>query len=145
MQVYSQLDQRWAQTKIGDTNITIAQAGCTLTCVAMSSDYFKESMTPLGVARTLTFTPDAKLVWSSIGKVFKTFEFLWREYSYNQDMIDEALKNPDKTCLLNVKGGNHWVLGIRRLFGTTYLVADPWTGMRKLYTGVVGCAILIRK
>lgn len=141
------LSQRvpYGDTKIGNTTRTLAEVGCTITCVAMSSSYFGEYKTNKELASALRFTSDAKILWSSIGEVFKTFKFSWRFYTNDRGIIDEALKNPQKTCLLNVDHGGHWVLGIKRLFGDTYWVADPWTGSRKVYSGVVGGAVLVRK
>jgi hypothetical protein len=144
-------------TKIGKTNRTLAEVGCTITCIAMSSSYFGEYKTNKELASALRFTADAKIIWASIGEVFKRFEFRWRFYSNDRKFIDdnriiientrisEAIKNPDKTVLLNVDHGGHWVLAIRRLYGDTYWVADPWTGTRKIYSGVVGGAVLVRK
>lgn len=132
-------------TKIGKTNTTLAQAGCTITCVAMSSSYFGEYKTNKELASALRFTADAKILWASIGEVFKTFAFHWRFYTNDRATIVEALNNPNKTVLLNVDHGGHWVLAIRRMYGDTYWVADPWTGTRKMYSGVVGGAVLVRK
>jgi len=132
-------------TKIGKTNRTLAEVGCTITCVEMSSSYFGEYKTNKELASALRFTADAKILWGSIGEVFKRFEFRWRFYSNDRQFISEAIKNQDKTVLLNVDHGGHWVLAIRRLYGDTYWVADPWTGTRKMYSGVVGGAVLVRK
>lgn len=132
-------------TKIGKTNRTLAEVGCTITCISMSSSYFGEYKTNNELASALRFTADAKILWASIGEVFKRFEFRWRFYSNDRQFISEAIKNPDKTVLLNVDNGGHWVLAIRRLYGDTYWVADPWSGTRKIYSGVVGGAVLVRK
>lgn len=141
------LSQRvpYGATKIGKTSRTLAEVGCTITCVAMSSSYFGEYRTNKELASALQFTADAKIIWSSIGKAFKRFEFLLRFYTNDRAIITEALSNPNKTVLLNVDHGGHWVLAVRRLYGDTYWVADPWTGTRKIYSGVVGGAVLVRK
>lgn len=164
----SQRDPRWGNVKIGNTKTLVKDKGCTITCIAMASDYFGYPYSPEYLAKTLSFTQEAKVIWSSIEKVCHGliqsvkmgmtelsewsgtaehgFKFDWRFYQYEQALIDEALKNPRKVSLLNVQGGAHWVVAIRRVpFTSTYWVADPWTGTRKLMSGVVGGAILIRK
>ena len=141
------LSQRvpYGATKIGKTSRTLAEVGCTITCVAMSSSYFGEYKSNKQLASSLRFTADAKILWSSIGEVFKTFEFYWRFYTNDRYIITEALNNPNKTVLLNVDNGGHWVLALRRLYGDTYWVADPWDSKRKIYSGIVGGSILSRK
>ena len=144
--VLSQRDDRWKDQKIGQTNRTIGQVGCTITCVSMSSSWFNEFRAPDVLAQKLKFTKDALLLWQSIGAYFKSFEFEWRFYTYDQARIDEALKNPNKTLLLNVDKGAHWVHALSRIpFTKSFWVADPWDGRRKLYSGAIGGAILKKK
>lgn len=144
-QIFSQRDPRWAYNKLGNTNRTMAQVGCTTTCVSMSGTYFGEDILPGDLCRKLSYTSDALLLWESIGKVFKKMTFGERLYTFNQIKFDEALKNPSKTLLINVKSGAHWVLAVKRLYGNTWIVCDPWDGKRKVYTGAIGGAILKKK
>lgn len=143
--VFSQRDERWAIKNLGKTNRTLAQVGCTTTCIAMSGTYFGEEILPFPLCQRLEYTADALVLWGSIGKVFKKMKFDYRYYTFNQLKFDEALKNPNKTLLLNVKSGGHWVLALRRLYGNTWWVADPWDGKRKMYTGAVGGAVLVKQ
>lgn len=144
--VMSQRDEQWKNVTIGNTNVTLGNKGCTITCVAMSSSWFGELKTPKQLAKELKFTDQALLIWSSIGNLFKNFQFEWRFYTYDQTRIDEALKNPGKTLLLNVDKGAHWVHALNRVpFMKTFWVADPWDGKKKFYSGVVGGAILVKK
>jgi hypothetical protein len=92
------------------------------------------------MSKIIDYTKDALILWASVSKV--GLNFVWRGYTENRAIIDEALKNPKKVCLLNVDNGGHWVLGVRRLWGGMYTVIDPWTGTKKMYSGVVGFAIL---
>lgn len=144
-QVFSQRDSRWAGKNLGQTNRAMAQVGCTTTCISMSGTFFGEDILPFPLCQKLSYTPDALVIWKSIGDVFKKMKFEYRYYSFNQLKFDEALKNPNKTLLLNVKSGGHWVLALRRLYGNTWWVADPWDGKRKVYTGAVGGAVLVKK
>jgi hypothetical protein len=109
----------------------------------MATSYFKNYFRPDTCARILNYTKDALILWASCVDI--GLQFLKRGYKYDQLIIDEALKNPDKVCLLNVDSGGHWVLGIYRVAGTsTFWVVDPWTGSRKFYRGVVGYATLTK-
>jgi hypothetical protein len=143
--VFSQRDSRWANKNLGKTNRTMAQVGCTTTCISMSGTYFEEDILPFPLCQELEYTKDALLIWSSIGKVFKRIEFDYRYFTFNQLKFDEALKSPNKTLLLNVDNGGHWVLALRRLYGNTWWVADPWTGTRKIYRGAIGGAVIRKK
>lgn len=150
---------KWGGVTIGKTDVLVRDKGCTITCIAMASDYFGYPYSPEYLAKTLSFTQEAKVIWSSIEKVchglIQTelsewsgtaehgFKFRWRFYKYDEKIIDEALKNPRKVALLNVQNGSHWVVAIKRIpFTSTFWVSDPWTGTRKLMRGVVGGAIL---
>lgn len=145
MLILSQRDKRWGNICLGKTKRTLAQVGCTTTAICMAADYFGCYINPGAAAQKISYTADALILWASIATVFSKMKFEWRQWGYKRDMIDAALKHPDYACLLNVDHGGHWVLGIKRLYGDTYWVADPWTGSRKLYSGVVGHATLRRK
>lgn len=114
--------------------------GCVTVCVSMATSFFNRYIDPGKMAKTLTYTKDALLLWASVSKV--GLNFVLRGYKDDRGMIDEALKHPKKVCLLNVDRGGHWVLGVRRMYGGMYLVIDPWDGRKKFYSGVVGFAIL---
>lgn len=144
--IFSQRDVRWASKTLGKTNRTMAAVGCTTTDVAMSGTWFGDTILPGDLCKKLRYTADALLIWASIAEVFPHMKFLWRFYSYDQVLIDEALKNPNKTVLLNVDSGRHWVHALSRIpFTRTFWVADPWTGTKKMYSGVIGGAILTKK
>lgn len=145
-QIFCQRDKRWSNTTLGKTNRTMAQVGCTTTGIAISGTWFGETILPGDLCKKLRYTDDARILWASIGEVFKTMEFWWRFYKYDQVLIDEALKNPNKTLLLNVDDGGHWVVALKRIPLTKkFWVADPWDGRKKIYSGIVGGAILKRK
>lgn len=150
MTIYSQLDKRWANVKIGKTNITVGQQGCTLSDVCTIGSYFGETITPgdLAVVPGL-FTKDAKIIWGNLGKVFKKFKFEWRAMSYNATeakKVAKYLADPAKACILQVNHGAHWVVAAKLgTDGKTLNVIDPWGGVRipdviKKYRDIVGVA-----
>jgi len=146
MKIFCQRDKRWFDKYLGKTKQKMAAVGCTTTDIAMSGTWFGEEILPYPLCQELEYTPDALVIWSSIGKVYKRMKFHWRFYTYDQKLIDEALKNPNKTLLLHVDNGGHWVHALWRVPGfKKFWVADPWDGKKKFYSGVVGGSILIKK
>lgn len=146
---HSQNDPRWKNVTIGKSKSTLGQFGCTLDCLSDASSYFGEETTPDILAKKLSFLVD-KVIWSSIGKFFKTFQFKWRFYKYDQNLIDDALlKNKNTVVLLNVNGGKHWVFALGKVPLLGYRCSDPYTFPAKTKyfspASVVGGAILIRK
>ena len=141
MQILSQLDPLWADVKLGDTNRTIAQVGCTTICLSETTDYFGIYSDPKTCARKLLYDSNAMVIWSSLKNI--GLSLVSRVRAYNQQAIDQAIKDPNTTCLLNVDKGGHWVLALSRVpFTSTYWVADPYEGRRRLYSGVVGYAVI---
>jgi GH25 family lysozyme M1 (1,4-beta-N-acetylmuramidase) len=125
----SQRDKEWGDDKIGNTPYLIKNLGCTITCISMASAWFNNYREPDWMARNLEFTPDAKVYWKSIDKVLD-FKFEWRFYNFQKDRITEAIANPKKVCLFEIKK-RHWVVALRKSIvpgSTWYKVADPWTG-----------------
>jgi hypothetical protein len=144
--IYSQRDWKWRNKKIGQSNVTVGEKGCTLTDICMGGSFFGDTITPDRAAEDLEFTLDGRVLWASIDKLFRHMAFHWRFYSYDRNMADEALANPNKVMILNVDRGEHWVFALKRIPMTDmFWVADPWDGKKKVYRGVVGGAILKRK
>jgi len=139
----SQRDNRWSFKTIGNTKVTIGAMGCTITCLSMASDWFGCYHDPDWMAKNLSFTNDAKVYWSSIDRQ-TCFKFEWRFYKYEESRILEAIKNPNKVCLLNVYN-KHWVLAVKKIIGGFWVV-DPWTGGNKFYaTGSISGGAILKK
>ena len=149
MQSFSQLDARWSSDKIGRSSLTIGRWGCCISSIAMIATYFGEVITPPELAHNVAnFTPDGLVDWGKIK--LKTMKFDARERKLNKERIALYLKDPNKAVILNVNGGAHWVVGIRKtLLGDSYVVLDPWGGVKvdvvKKYRNVVGAAYFSRK
>ena len=114
----------------------------------MGGSWFGEVQTPGVLAKKLRFLVD-KVIWQSIGEVYHSMKFIWRFYTPNTGIIDEALKNKDKVVLLNISNGKHWVFARYKipLFG--YLTQDPYPFPSKIRrvkaSEIVGGAVLCRK
>lgn len=138
---FGQRNPLWAGVKLGSTNRTIAQVGCTTCCMSDAASYFGMFRDPAYLAKTLKYTSDALIIWQSLPIVGLS---LVKRFYQTEPLttITEALKNPGKVVALNVDRGGHWVFAIRYLGFGRYWVHDPWTGTKKIYSGVVGGAII---
>jgi len=148
MTYYSQNNSMWKNVKIGKSNSTLGSYGCTIDCIADGGSWFGEDIRPDVLARKLDFMVD-KVIWSSIGNVYKKMKFLWRFYDANTKLIDEALNDPRKVVMLNIQGGKHWVFGRFKIPFFGYMTQDPYpypSKMRRVSVKeIVGGAILISK
>lgn len=147
MKYLSQRDKRWSDLYLGPSKCKVYAFGCTTTCISMFSDWYGEYKDPGVLARSLTYTKDGLLYWSSIGKVYKTITFKWRFYSHDKKLITTALSSRWDTVLLNVDRNKHWVAALYHVPFVGYMAADPWTGFKRLYkyNEVGGGSILTRK
>ncbi len=92
------------------------------------------------MAKVLLYTPDALIIWRSLSNA--GLKLVNRFHTFNQPIIAEALKNPNKVVALNVDRGGHWVFALRELPFGRYWVHDPWDDRKKVYSGVVGGAVI---
>ena len=67
--------------------------------------------------------------------------FETRGLGNNIDFIQNALKDPSRGVILNVNGGAHWVVAVRKaVFGDSFWALDPWDGKMRIAKNVVGYA-----
>lgn len=148
MYYFGQRNPQWSWVKLGKTNRTIGQVGCTTCTLSDASSYFKNEKRPDLLAKTLDYTPDALILWGSLPKVGLKLKTRFYGNSWNgvptKTIIEEALKNPDTTVSLNVDGGAHWVFALKSLGFGKYWVHDPWYDRKSIYGGVVGGAIITK-
>ena len=132
MILISQQSPKWNFKTIGNSKTTIGAMGCTICGLSMLSDYFGGYKDPAWMSKNLQFMYD-KVIWKSIDKVLN-FNFVWRGYKYDEKVILDALKDPKKACLLEIRKA-HWVVGIKKVPLLGYWVADPWPigGSRHFY------------
>jgi ABC-type bacteriocin/lantibiotic exporter with double-glycine peptidase domain len=128
MLLLGQRDSRWASKPIGGSKITIGGYGCTITNLAMLSDWYGCYHDPAWMAKYLRFTAGGLLLWQSVSEKL-CFKFQWRQYGYNEKRIMDSLAGKTTSCILQIHG-NHWVVGIKKLFNK-YYIADPWTKTRR--------------
>ena len=136
MNILAQRDPRWKDLKIGASNSSIGNYGCTLTCLAMLA-----GTTPNVINNHLTTAKgylEDRIIWSTLNKTNcgLTFPENGRKYSYDNEGVLQAIKD-NGGCLVEVDfdgvittpNDRHWVLFIGD--GKAY---DPWTGTERFTT-----------
>jgi len=149
MEILSQRDLRWASKKLGLSNLTVGNKGCTTTCLAMAASYFGETISPLQIASNVNnYTKEGLIIWGNLN--FKKMKFVSRERLWpSQNLLKECLKDPNRVILLEVNDGAHWVLATGFNWFGRLMCADPWMADRcdllKRYKNITGAAIFARK
>ena len=111
-----QTDPRWANKKLGNSNL--GKIGCVCTCAAMAA-----GTTPDKVVDACDFTPTGEIYWTSLAKI--GLSFVWRGYKYSNSEVLKYIADCG-FCLVEVlhpSGIKHWILAIG---GGKIL--DPLTG-----------------
>ena len=109
--LFKQTDSRWSGTYIGTK--TIAQVGCTTTCIAMMYSYKYGTTYPNTMRNKLTYSNN-DLYWSSAtssGAISGTYSYSSLTQSVMQTIVNQLKAN--KPVLLgskNLSGGQHWVV-----------------------------------
>lgn len=123
---------------MGNSRLTLGGWGCTTTDISMLSDFFGEYLSPAQLASRLNlYTNSGLIIWTELNKIFSKFKFTWRQYGFNQALVDESLKNPAKAVILEVYQANkvdkHWIVAARKTWlglGSDYVGIDPLTGKK---------------
>lgn len=145
MNYFGQRDPRWSGVHLGKSKRTVYTDGCTTSTIADASSYFGFERNPGQLAGgLLSYTLEGYILWESIPLALN-FKLFKRSRFYDKPAILDGLKDPNKTVSLNVDGGRHWVFALSALPFNKFWVHDPWTNSKKVYGGVVGSAIMIKK
>jgi len=148
MKLVWQRDPKWRNKRIGQSNLTIGNYGCTISCLSMFSDWYKGYKDPSWMSENLKFTQDGKLLWQSITQSSLPMKFVYRYYKRDDKKILEILKSKDGVCLIEVNR-NHWValVGYSRIYG--FKVNDPYYNdtiyLNRRYKLITGFAEITRK
>ena len=148
--VFSQNDPIWKNDKIGGTNLTVGNYGCTTSCVSDGGTWFGEIITPKELAsHKELYTSGGLIIWKMIKTIFKKMKFFYRYYSFNESIIDKYLIiNPNTVVLLNVDRGYHWVFALSKGNGG-YTCSDPYPYLAKKrfysFNDIDGFTVLIKK
>lgn len=152
MKLYSQRDSRWAELKLGESNLTMGRFGCTTTAISMLTTYFHPDRTPAEIIDKqnpyhIQYTKDGLIIWNTCR--FENFTFYLRTQGRNDTEIQRHLKDPNLAVILEVADHSHWVLPVSYLPILGYKAADPWVGdycnVLKRYKNITGAAYFRRK
>jgi len=133
MFVYKQGDSRWADKTIGNTDLTLARWGCTITSICMLfTKFYRKSLYPNEVCKTWKFTdkktypslPEGLILWHETD--FDGMEFVKRGYGYNKEEIKKYAQDKNYAVIVEVEN-RHWC-AVTWFGGTWPVLADPWTG-----------------
>ena len=127
MIIYSQRDSRWAQLKLGFSQLTMGRFGCTTCCISMLTTYYHPDETPDKTVKTIKYTPGGLVIWNSVS--YPNFKFTKRYYFRDNKVIEAYIKDPKKAVILEVQH-SHWVVATGKSFFGGYNIADPWFGDR---------------
>lgn len=129
-----QRDPRWAKEKIGQSNSTLYDFGCTITALCMALERLRGiPASPSDAAKFWKFTSDGKILWQFTK--FKGMKFVWRGYMPDYQSVKEFTDNPKKAAIIQVKFGKnfdkiHWVF-LEKVEGEKILhIIDPIDGKR---------------
>ena len=128
---YKQTDSRWANKKIGSTNYTIGDIGCTTTALAMTESYRTgTTVYPDAMSKKLTYASSGMLYWPS--NYSNTTDFT----NYMQTIYN--LLRQGKPVIVGAKkanGSQHWVVvtgvyGVSTLTPAAFKINDPGSSTR---------------
>lgn len=126
---FLQTDPKWASLKLGTSNYTLAQQGCTITDVAMVLNYLGYKTNPQILNQQLTensaYTENGNLLW------FKLEDLYPVKYKHRRVFSSKTIENSLRSEILPIvrvklaEGElEHWVL-IVGADGEDFLVMDP--------------------
>src|SRR3989304_8771855 len=124
MILLSQNDSKWKSKKLGFSNVSIGDFGCTLTCISML--WNSDPVTVNDWMKNNGGFADLNLIYWA-----KLPGFKWRGWTYENAKVKEAIAQYG-ACIVetdfntNPKDGSHFVVAIGN--GQIY---DPWDGKQK--------------
>ena len=134
---FLQTDKRWAKDKIGGSNETVAQVGCTISCVAMSLTHKGFKVTPKDLNKKLKsargYTSRGWLKWYTIQKLTNSKFKVYVPRHFNNLLIDKLLlEKKDIIAKIMINGFiSHWVLIVGKQ-SYQYLVKDPLESSKEI-------------
>lgn len=150
MNKFSQNSPFWKNVKMGISNCTLGRFGCTSSSLATLGSWFGDTLTPESYAnRKNLYTLGGYILWTQIEKISKKIKFKWRNWGFDEKMIDKYLiKNPNTGVVANVDFGYHWVALLKKT-KKGYLASDPYPYPVKdreyLKSDIVGFAVIEKK
>jgi len=121
-----QCDSEWGNNKLGTCSLTVCQAGCAMSCVAMALSTKGYDINPGTLNSWLDghagYESGCDIVWAAVNS-FKVMTFQAMENANYATICAGAAAG--HAIIINVRGGTHWVL-VTGCSGGNYLVNDPY-------------------
>lgn len=126
---FLQNDSEWSKDKIGNTNSTLAYAGCLISCVATSVTSMGTYITPKTLNEKLTsasgYLAD-NLIWNKINtvepKVDYSYKRIFNSKTIEKNLLDGLL--PIVNVKYNKTGITHWVVIVGSK-DNDFIIYDP--------------------
>lgn len=129
VEYFLQNDSRWANQKLGNSDRTLAEQGCTITDVAMVLHYLGNEINPALLNKKLiqnnAYTGNGDLLWYELEEIFPVkykFKRVFSAGTLERDLENGVL--PLVRVKYGEKGLEHWVL-IVGADGSDFLLMDP--------------------
>lgn len=129
--IYSQRDTKWKDIKLGTSDVTIGNFGCTLTCFSMMVGKTPDTVNKLFIDNGV-YASGNLIIWSNVHEALPELTLVERGWTYDNNKVKAWL---DKGCPVIVEVDaapigsprtSHFVLYIGN-----QVLADPWTGTTK--------------
>jgi len=124
--LFKQCDSRWSGNRLGTCSLTICQAGCAMSSVAMMLATKGVDTNPAALNTWLInnggYVDGCDIIWSKADAYGKT-TFQAIETAAESDICAGLAANHG--IIANVRGGSHWVLLTGCKGGGVYTVNDP--------------------
>lgn len=131
MTFFQQRFQNYSDNRLGSSNLTIKQAGCTTCAIYTLNSLFGGNETPNQNNIDFRYL-DGSILWGSVN--LSKLKFGWRAYNFNRNKIRLDVLNPFKGVLININmptvvGGKHWLVILSLGWGG-YNCYDPWSNLK---------------
>ena len=124
----SQLDPRWALVRLGPSNASMEDYGCTTTALSMAlaklRGYF---CNPGQAARHWTYNSKGEILWYQTK--FKGAKFAERVYSFDLAKLKNYANPAHTAAVLEVNWGAHWVYVKSVASNGDISIVDPLGGL----------------
>ena len=130
---FSQRDERWADQRIGNSDETMMEVGCLISCTAMLSTFYGHRVTPAEIASDAShfFSNTAYMLYNNwLMPPGKT-----RIALKNRSDMDKEIEagNPVIVHLTINSIDGHFVV-LKKRDGDNYIMHDPWEGFDKKFS-----------
>lgn len=123
-----QLDPKWKNVKIGQSNVTVGGFGCTISSCCMALQKLRGWFAnPGDAAQYWAFTLKGEIIWRECP--FNGMKFIWRGYSPDLDKVAEYANSETKAAILEVNHGAHWVY-LEKYADNRLHIIDPIDGKK---------------